>query len=1202
MATLLHLIFLSILTQAYYLEEFLATKGDIFELACNDKPYHISLIQEELCSNSSLNPNQVIYCTRYDLKSQFIVFMLRLKLKNFSYTEAFRCTLGSNQDFPKVPYLNNLIYLNSQDSIYTVLGKRRLLQSCNATLKFNLVGTYTYKANLAILDSCDLNSPVCGLNVNNYQYQSIPFTLSDGGTVIAVTFPAENINSKKYAVIISASGARIEFYQNNASSGLPSHIKYQTTSYGSLIPNVDFRQYSSSMKFSGIIKSPLNGDVQIGFCADDSGTMNLYGSLNDSINSRQRNVYKSYNLTLGQEIAFSTWVSNRDHGIKNKILFKGSDGVDQMSLNDTYYFGMTLFSPWIFENYYPKITIPTYETLTFNSVTYNNCNQIYKELNDKRISWPQLCSSVYITDASITCLECVSGSSFDGNSCLCNEEAGYYTNLENNSCFIAIPISVKLYNWELSSVSPVMLVISDSCTISDTFECIKDSTRTYLDKTKHILFQNILGCMEVNDNINPEGDYTIFLNTLNSGGLNIKCYSNQSLSGSPLYEAVDFIGVYDFNSIELYNQPSSCIIYGYYKIDIAGTYTFYIQGYNEVSTFIDDSNITASGLETQYTVTFTEPVYIPIRILVRNSTSRASVNVQISKLGSERNYLDEQCAYSTKMIFDKTWDINTSNINLYRRDNKIEMNIILCNALCISCEINLEGTSSCLKCIENASAVGIDCICNDYYEYSSDFNLCIKPSNLCPGNCYECINNTTCIACKERFYLDSNSNTCRSCPNHCITCDHNECIDCDQGFILKDFECICEYGHIYSDNQSSCITLPEFCTNYDIYTGRCLECLDTFELENDMCICREGYYKDEYFLIQDEMVACLACPELCKECLDTYECLTCVEYAELKDSECECNKGFRKENGDCIEDLFIVDIQPVQDRSILLSFNKELSTNLTTDLISIRANSTLYPLSYYNITQKVENKSYMLILSDTLPEGSMNLTILFSEKISSVDGYTLSDLFFSIQIKLKSIQEGSSSLKERGKIIQSVSSVSSYSTLISITVSGVLSMNPNLIISYINTIKIMYYIKYMNIHIPFEVRAEQDISNEMIESMNILTHFNLDRYISYYSENTYSFIAISFSRVIILLLIIILDISLYILNRIARGKLKDKLVKVRQSFRYTIYIQYLFINYLDLNHIALSRLEHVIFIQPSQANIFIIQEYIVALLMTVNII
>ena len=236
-----------------------------------------------------------------------------------------------------------------------------------------------------------------------------------------------------------------------------------------------------------------------------------------------------------------------------------------------------------------------------------------------------------------------------------------------------------------------------------------------------------------------------------------------------------------------------------------------------------------------------------------------------------------------------------------------------------TCELCSEG--KCSKCHSGFELDGIKCLKCSQGEY---FNPIKKVCIRCIENCVECINDQSCLYCKQDhlfvpllikciqfsncIFGMSLQGTCNVCPENCFYCkSEHKCEICKTGFILQHGQCIrcVENCLICLSNQACIECLPGFYLNNS--KGRCTPTRkgtlsesekfrksyffnpDTFKTEfslenifkrrapncvsfNINGICMACRFR--YFLDADKN--CSPCQQMCLVCIDSHKCLRCI--------------------------------------------------------------------------------------------------------------------------------------------------------------------------------------------------------------------------------------------------------------------------------------------------------------------------------------
>lgn len=194
----------------------------------------------------------------------------------------------------------------------------------------------------------------------------------------------------------------------------------------------------------------------------------------------------------------------------------------------------------------------------------------------------------------------------------------------------------------------------------------------------------------------------------------------------------------------------------------------------------------------------------------------------------------------------------------------------LSNNLCLPCDPSCStcfNDISCISCKDNFTFYNDLCRCNQGYGLDSNYDC-----QLCNGACYECYsNNNICETCYDGFYIDTES--CNICNETCLLCLNNEsCISCKENSHIFENYCECDsnYGRDLDTNCSPCEENCEYCA-----------------LNNTVCnLCYDGFYL--------ELGKCMKCQNSCADCETSSSlCTKCLEHAFLtNDSVCECEKGY----------------------------------------------------------------------------------------------------------------------------------------------------------------------------------------------------------------------------------------------------------------------------------------------------------------------
>lgn len=1157
------------------LKEFLLDNNDILGILCSDSTSWKSVsspLKTELCDQEMAN-NKGLSCTILQTQNKQYYYVLSVYFKQYNTEEHYSCRIIqfldslSEQGIPTLftlydaNKLHILIY-SSQDFIEqsniprSVLNSRKLADTCSAALKFSIVrftqvGTYNYKTHLAILNSCDTLVDNCGLTVSNYATYSVPFSLTDSDTSIKASFSAVDISAKTYAIIIEAPGTKHVTYQNEFLIEPPDKVSYEDINLVYMETGGSY--FPFSWVISGIIKSPVNTQIQIAISADDRSEMFLFGETTAAISSVWPNKVYSlpYSISLGQDIPFIIKNYNNNWQATANIFYKGPDSIEKkFILIDTYYLGMTSYSPWYIEDYVPILNIPSYESLSFSEVTYTDCDRIYVDMQNKNKFWPMLCSSHYVSRDVKKCLGCVNGAYMMGYSCVCNE--GYYEDPQSNSCIQSAPITVLLHKIEPYSGKVMILVISNSCTIDSASYCKESAGIRYLTKPRHTEFTSSKVYMKAQDYINPDGAYTIYINTLQPGGLTIKCFSNTSFSGVPFYERTDSILLHNFSDSNFYDKTTSCVVYGYIRVLVSIYVTVYIQGSDIVTSYINNSRITtydASEAEMQYTEYYNTFYYIPIKVEFINTSAESKINFEYEYQISpyERVYLEPARLYSPSRVLGKVWDINTSQKYLTIEENLIENNVRFCDEHCKSCNINYDGSSTCIRCIENASLSSSDCICDIRYYYNSAEESCIG----CTNNCLACTDAINCVKCDNGFFLDSITQTCNSCQSNCKSCPYGVCAQCNTSFILKDGICICDDGYSLSNDQSKCLQLIKGCEEFEISDSIvCKQCKSGLILQNGECLCDLGYFYNSV------MLRCEACPINCLKCISE-ECTV-------------CNDGFMLISSDEILNRCIAYMTLCSEFYLE---NEEMLCKKCKDNTILEDDECVCKDGYY-----LDIDSY----------GCNNCTSICQKCKSEVDNAC------SICESVCSQQDFSDTQKETDivpyeyrqakKIAKKISIVSSSLSGVVLCI-GLLTLNLDKAWTFLNLMQIYSIIPLLQVDIPIilnESLKSQDGTKLMPDLLEYYLDYEYQGPEVYAKAKDYKYktplLIINSGKIILtFIFLLLINFIFYAGFRVFKGKLQRICSAGYNYFRWSVYLRFYIQIYLELSIVSILNIIYVIF-------------------------
>ena len=261
-----------------------------------------------------------------------------------------------------------------------------------------------------------------------------------------------------------------------------------------------------------------------------------------------------------------------------------------------------------------------------------------------------------------------------------------------------------------------------------------------------------------------------------------------------------------------------------------------------------------------------------------------------------------------------------------------------CGDFCTSCSGN-----QCFKCEEDYLLKDNNCVACPSTCKGCKEGACLNGS--CPKYCQTCSSKTSCTACISGYYLDTSNcfqcnprckdcnskDLCLSCfetqvfsngyccePN-CISCTHEKCWACLDGFLLQGIQCLPCPSECSNCKNGKCqkIKCPDSCKECD-NEGNCLRCIPGFFLDRsgncgpcgercEICdyptickICKPNYTLINGYCCDD---GCSICDEnVCWKCQAGYELvqgkpqkIKCCDHCDVcySNSICtSCEKGY----------------------------------------------------------------------------------------------------------------------------------------------------------------------------------------------------------------------------------------------------------------------------------------------------------------------
>ena len=576
----------------------------------------------------------------------------------------------------------------------------------------------------------------------------------------------------------------------------------------------------------------------------------------------------------------------------------------------------------------------------------------------------------------------------------------------------------------------------------------------------------------------------------------------------------------------------------------------------------------------------------------------------------------QNCDGSCSMGCVRAGDCNLCNDQLCAECSSFEPG-------CSNCKTNAKDASGVCECTDGYFALITSNTCG---ECDASCSKCSGPSG---NECTECksgnlpTNSGKCESkCLDGEYQTSSS-TCEPCDASCSKCSGpsaNECTECKSGNLLTNSgkcESKCPDGEYQASSSTcepcdgSCIVCPDNCLR--CFLDECLECNADYNLFEGGCIfCAEGtyFYSGSCLSCSDfcttcksaevctscpigtylESGSCLACPELCITCESFEVCTSCVENASL--DTCECNQGYIEDKGFCNRVTFYANLTK-EDNTLRLEFSETLNQTLKlsdfelyTQNKSIRFEFTMNTLSIAKYELNLDFNSYVT-------EGEAILLEFRSELLSDSNFLFKSQ---TLQAQL-SFFNPDDELTKKGRAIGE--------TLVYVTASisggaAALNMDPSAIWQVLNTIQILTYIpitsnpltptlkgyfKGLNLLqvVPEPISYSSDTTN---------THY----YSREYGFSSNLFLANAGSNIAILLLVLLLWPVIWLTSKVSC--LHKPCTHLLRQYKFNVFIRYLIQSYLDLAIVCLIQFTSAPLIKIEVVSSFLLGCFFFALVLS----
>lgn len=476
---------------------------------------------------------------------------------------------------------------------------------------------------------------------------------------------------------------------------------------------------------------------------------------------------------------------------------------------------------------------------------------------------------------------------------------------------------------------------------------------------------------------------------------------------------------------------------------------------------------------------------------------------------------------------------------------------ITCNdsAICLDCNVtnaNPHENGECI-CPDNAKESNYTCSCNTgyYMGYDSfnEMNFCIE----CYPNCAECNGSTDkdCISCKGELNFDS-KNKCNLCPD---------------GTYLSESTC------------KNCYLGCSTCSSYKY----CLSCSESRKVpdSNGVCqvVCNIGEIKIDDW--------CFACPKLCGICSDKITCTECVDNSEIVEDLCTCIKGFKEENGTCIDDYFYATLTVTlidNSNKVIIEYSATPVNSLALHDYNISVNGTT-PSSIEFYAKSLEKHSFKLLFDEKVSEGNpINITIIPIPLYSTLNSKLHTSVLQGTLFEYSPINSD--------PMITAVTeqSTAASQSAVSSSIGAALISNPAAAWAILNTIQFVTYFPLNSNSLTPGIRAFCMGIGDYNLLPNAMEYiFSPNSTSSPYKEaSDYGVTSSVFwinigPNISVFLAILAIWPFIFFISKLKIGKIAVKSAKFLGNYKYSIFLRFWIQTYLDVGVYSLIQLKAVRF-------------------------
>ncbi|OMJ90959.1 hypothetical protein SteCoe_6627 [Stentor coeruleus] len=520
------------------------------------------------------------------------------------------------------------------------------------------------------------------------------------------------------------------------------------------------------------------------------------------------------------------------------------------------------------------------------------------------------------------------------------------------------------------------------------------------------------------------------------------------------------------------------------------------------------------------------------------------------------------------------------------KDLSYEDACLPCDDSCLTCT----GPDTCSACKDINAILSFNntCICADGYYYDENNNSC----SPCNSDCEICTNDDACsfctnsllenqssiCTCKDGYFTTSDpSFLCSPCIQDCLTCENasscltckkesanfiNQACECPDNSYEKSSKCLCNPGFYMSYNKTwySCEKCSLECKTCSSFSN-CLSCVDPNEIITNSGICEKLCNKSEYLYNG----ICNPCKKLCLDCKSDKICNQCDMNTILTDGICQCIKGYKELDNQCISSNFTANLDINTNNKLQLTFEKPLEEKLIAQEITIKTIPIIsFDIKFYEHTSKI----YYITpnFESSVKNGTILTLTITKNPLYSNDSSLLINYEFSVILNPIDNNKATTLSTETAKKIEAATQ-----TVVTTSIGISIVSNPAAVWALINTLQLIYYLPLGSTPMTKGLQVFcSSLGNYNIipNPMSIFFSYNLTTS-PYHEANDFGLETSVFlinigPNLLILFSFIILWPLLFLLSKLATGWIKRKSNTLLIKYKYRFFIRFWTQVYIDI--------------------------------------